>query len=46
MSKKVSPLFSTRGVPGTHDTTLLKKCLKSLKKKKFNKISIPNLINL
>ena len=41
MSKRVSPLFSTRGVPGTHDTTLLKKCLKSLKKKNFNKISIP-----
>ena len=41
MSKKVSPLFLTRGVPGTHDTKILMKCLKSLKKVKFRKISIP-----
>ena len=26
---KVSPLFLTRGVPGTHDTKMLLKCLKS-----------------
>ena len=41
MSKKVSPLFATRGVPGTHDTDLLFKCIKKLKNKHFNNISIP-----
>ena len=41
MSLKVSPLFLTRGVPGTHDTTLLNQCMKNLKKKKFKKILIP-----
>jgi D-glycerate 3-kinase len=41
MSKKVSPLFLTRGVPGTHDTTMLFNCLKKLKKNKFKKITIP-----
>ena len=32
MSRKVSPLFLTRGVPGTHDTQMLLKCLLNLKK--------------
>ena len=41
MSLKVSPLFLTRGVPGTHDTKMLFNCLKNLKKKKFKKIYIP-----
>ena len=41
MSLKVSPLFKTRGVPGTHDTTLLLKTLKKLKSTKFKKILIP-----
>ena len=41
MSKKVSPLFLTRGVPGTHDTKLLLKCLKSLKNHNFRKVLIP-----
>ena len=41
MSLKVSPLFLTRGVPGTHDTKLLEKCIKALKSNKFNKIRIP-----
>ena len=31
MSKRVSPLFLTRGVPGTHDTKLLYNVLKKLK---------------
>ena len=39
--KKVSPLFLTRGVPGTHDTKLLYKSLKNLKSLKFKKIKIP-----
>ena len=41
MSIKVSPLFLTRGVPGTHDTSLLYKCLFSFKKLKFSKTFIP-----
>ena len=41
MSKKISPLFLTRGVPGTHETKLLYNCIKSLKRKNFKKIVIP-----
>ena len=41
MSKTVSPLFLTRGVPGTHDTSLLINCINGLKKNKFKKILIP-----
>ena len=41
MSKKISKLFLTRGVPGTHDTKMLFNCLKKLKKKSFNKVLIP-----
>ncbi len=41
MSKKISPLFKTRGVPGTHDTKLIFNCLKNLKKSKFKNFSIP-----
>ena len=37
MSKRISQLFQTRGVPGTHDTKLLLKCLKNLKNSKFKK---------
>ena len=33
MSKKISKLFLTRGVPGTHDTKILFNCLKRFKKK-------------
>ena len=38
MSKKISGLFLTRGVPGTHDTRLL---YNSLKKLNFKPFSIP-----
>ena len=31
MSKNISPLFLTRGVPGTHDTKMLLDCIKKLK---------------
>ena len=31
MSKKISSLFLTKGVPGTHDTKMLHKCIKNLK---------------
>ena len=41
MSKKISPLFLTRGVPGTHDTRMLHTCINNLKKRKFKKIMIP-----
>ena len=41
MSKKISPLFMTRGVPGTHDTKMLLNCIKKLKNSKFKKIMIP-----
>ena len=41
MSQKISKLFLTRGVPGTHDTKILLNCLKNFKKRYFNKIKIP-----
>ncbi len=41
MSNKVSNLFLTRGVPGTHDTKMLFKCIKNLKTNKFKKLNIP-----
>ena len=41
MSKKISPLFFTRGVPGTHDTKLLFNCLKTLKNFKSKNFLIP-----
>ncbi len=41
MSKKINYLFLTRGVPGTHSTALLLKCLIKLKEKNFKKFLIP-----
>tara|TARA_A100000164_G_C21853503_1_gene746262 strand:+ start:264 stop:1160 length:897 start_codon:yes stop_codon:yes gene_type:complete len=41
MSKKIHPLFLTRGVPGTHDLSLLMKTIKKLKKKNFKTVLIP-----
>ena len=41
MSKKIHPLFKTRGVPGTHDTSLIKKILTNLIKKNFKPLTIP-----
>ena len=41
MSKNISPLFMTRGVPGTHDTKILLNTIKALKKNRFKKILIP-----
>ena len=41
MSKNVHKLFLTRGVPGTHDTALLKKCFHYLLRKKFKIFEIP-----
>jgi len=41
LSKKTHQLFKTRGVPGTHDTNLIKKTFLSLNKKNFKPFSIP-----
>ena len=41
MSKNVHKLFKIRGVPGTHDTILIKKTFKDLIKKKFKPLIIP-----
>jgi len=41
MSEKVSKLFSTRGVPGTHDAKLLLQCMKQLKDLRFKRLLIP-----
>ena len=40
MSKKIHPLFLTRGVPGTHDIPFINKTIKQLKEKKCQKIFI------
>ena len=37
MSKKINRLFLTRGVPGTHDLSLLNNVIYRLKKKNFKK---------
>ena len=41
ISKKISPLFLTRGVPGTHDTKMLLHCINNLKNNNFKKMIIP-----
>ena len=41
MSKDVHPLFLTRGVPGTHDISLINKTFKNLRKKFFKPVLIP-----
>ena len=41
MSNKEDKLFLTRGVPGTHDISFLKKTLNNLKKKDFKKCYVP-----
>ena len=41
MAKKKHPLFITRGVPGTHDTHLIKNFFISLKRRKFKKTILP-----
>tara|TARA_B100000700_G_scaffold319137_1_gene413743 strand:- start:2739 stop:3659 length:921 start_codon:yes stop_codon:yes gene_type:complete len=41
MSKKIHHLFLTRGVPGTHDLSLLNNVISGLKRKKFQKVLIP-----
>jgi D-glycerate 3-kinase len=41
LSKTVNELFQTRGVPGTHDTNLIKKVFMDLTKKNFTPMLIP-----
>ena len=41
MSKKIHPLFLTRGVPGTHDINLINRIFQKLKKKNFKPFLIP-----
>ena len=41
LSKKFHQLFKTRGVPGTHDTSLIKKTFLNLRKKNFKSMTIP-----
>ncbi len=41
MSKRINKMFITRGVPGTHDTKMLYRCIRNLKGEKFKKIIIP-----
>lgn len=41
LSNKISNLFLTRGVPGTHNLKLLKEVLKKFKSKKKNKFKLP-----
>ena len=41
MSNKIHPLFKTRGVPGTHDTNLIKKFFSFTRNKNFRKFKIP-----
>jgi len=41
LAKKVNKLFKTRGVPGTHDTNLIKNTLIDLTKKNFRPMFVP-----
>ena len=41
LSKNIHRLFKTRGVPGTHDTKLLRKTFFDLTKKKFKPVLVP-----
>jgi len=46
ISSTIHPLFKTRGVPGTHDTNLIKKFFDFIKKKKFRKFEAPRFDKL
>ena len=41
MSHTIHPLFKTRGVPGTHDISLVKKIFDFIKKRNFKKFKLP-----
>ncbi len=42
LSKKVHPMLLTRGVPGTHDISMMLDFFKKSKAKKFKNIKLPN----
>jgi D-glycerate 3-kinase len=46
MSREIHPLFSTRGVPGTHDINFIKNFFNSIKRKKIKKIKLPKFDKL
>jgi len=41
LSKKIHPLFMTRGVPGTHDINIILNFFKRLKKNNFKSLKLP-----
>ena len=41
MSKKIHPMFLTRGVPGTHDINMMLSFFKKIKSKKFKRLKLP-----
>ncbi len=41
LSKKVHPMFLTRGVPGTHDVNMMLRFFKKAKSKKFKSLKLP-----
>ena len=41
LSKQVHPLLMTRGVPGTHDISIMLNFFKKIKNKNFNNIKLP-----
>ena len=41
LGKNIHKLFKTRGVPGTHDTKLIRKTFSDLTKKKFKPVLLP-----
>jgi len=45
ISSTIHPLFKTRGVPGTHDTNLIKKFFDFIKKKNLKNLNYQSLIN-
>jgi len=41
MSKRIHPMFLTRGVPGTHDINMMLSFFKKIKSKKFKRLKLP-----
>ena len=41
LSKRIHPMFITRGVPGTHDIDMMLSFFKRVKSRKFKKIKLP-----
>ena len=41
LSKKIHPMLLTRGVPGTHDISMMLSFFKKVKRKKFKRLKLP-----